>query len=170
MRLYPGIDRCSHDMASPPAFRDDAPRAFALPRRATATMPPSFAPVRASRLRARHRNSVQVVGKDSGFPGIPCTACFTATSDTICPLTTSSLRACPTEADKRGISTTASPAKRQKNCRSYWSRERAAMHAGNFMFTRVRQIEFPSVIGAPSHCVAPYDADFSGTGSRARGG
>ncbi len=45
----------------------------------------------------------------------------------------------------------------------YWAREKAAEHAGNFMFNRQRQIEYLySVMGRPPLVVAPYDAELFG--------
>jgi 1,4-alpha-glucan branching enzyme len=45
----------------------------------------------------------------------------------------------------------------------YWARERAAMHAGNFMFNRERQIEFlRSQMDRPPIVLAPYDAELFG--------
>jgi 1,4-alpha-glucan branching enzyme len=45
----------------------------------------------------------------------------------------------------------------------YWAREKAAEHAGNFMFNRQRQIEYlSSVMGRPPLVVAPYDAELFG--------
>lgn len=43
------------------------------------------------------------------------------------------------------------------------ARERAAVHAGNFMFNRERQIEYlAQVLGRPPIVVAPYDAELFG--------
>jgi 1,4-alpha-glucan branching enzyme len=45
----------------------------------------------------------------------------------------------------------------------YWAREKAAEHAGNFMFNRERQIEYiEGLIGRPPIVVSPYDAELFG--------
>jgi len=45
----------------------------------------------------------------------------------------------------------------------YWAREKAAEHAGNFMFNRERQIEhLHSIMGRPPIVVSPYDAELFG--------
>ncbi|MCS6960757.1 MAG: DUF1957 domain-containing protein [Pseudanabaenaceae cyanobacterium SKYGB_i_bin29] len=45
----------------------------------------------------------------------------------------------------------------------YWAREKAAEHAGNFVFNRVAQIKhLYSVMGRPPIVVAPYDAELFG--------
>jgi 1,4-alpha-glucan branching enzyme len=45
----------------------------------------------------------------------------------------------------------------------YWARQKAAEHAGNFMFNRERQVEhLYSIMGRPPLVVAPYDAELFG--------
>ncbi len=45
----------------------------------------------------------------------------------------------------------------------HWAREKAAEHAGNFMFNRERQIEhLAGVLGRPPIVVSPYDAELFG--------
>jgi 1,4-alpha-glucan branching enzyme len=45
----------------------------------------------------------------------------------------------------------------------YWAREKAAEHAGNFIFNRERQVEhLYSIMGRPPLVVAPYDAELFG--------
>jgi len=45
----------------------------------------------------------------------------------------------------------------------YWARERAAEHAGNFMFNRERQVEYlAGVMGRPPIVISPYDAELFG--------
>lgn len=45
----------------------------------------------------------------------------------------------------------------------YWAREKAAEHAGNFMFNRERQIEYLcGAMGRPPIVVSPYDAELFG--------
>ncbi|MBV9464413.1 MAG: DUF1957 domain-containing protein [Verrucomicrobiae bacterium] len=45
----------------------------------------------------------------------------------------------------------------------HWAREKAAEHAGNFMFNRERQIEhLRGVLGRPPIVMAPYDAELYG--------
>jgi 1,4-alpha-glucan branching enzyme len=44
-----------------------------------------------------------------------------------------------------------------------WAREKAAEHAGNFMFNRERQVEYlHGLLGRPPIIVAPYDAELFG--------
>lgn len=45
----------------------------------------------------------------------------------------------------------------------YWAREKAAEHAGNFMYNRERQVEYlHSIMGRPPIVVSPYDAELFG--------
>jgi 1,4-alpha-glucan branching enzyme len=45
----------------------------------------------------------------------------------------------------------------------YWAREKAAEHAGNFVFNRERQIEYlAGTMGRPPIVVSPYDAELLG--------
>ena len=45
----------------------------------------------------------------------------------------------------------------------HWAREKAAEHAGNFMFNRERQVEhLRDMMGRPPHVLAPYDAELYG--------
>ncbi len=45
----------------------------------------------------------------------------------------------------------------------YWAKEKAAEHAGNFMFNRERQIDYlHGIMGRPPIVVSPYDAELFG--------
>ena len=166
---YPGLERMIADVGLRYMLTDGHGVLYAKPRPKFGTYAPIFTESGAAVFGRDHESSQQVWSAQVGYPGDPNYREF--------------YKDLGFEADYEYIKPYIMPNGQRKNTGikyhkitgrglglgdkelydPYWAREKAAEHAGNFMFNRERQIEgLANVMGRPPIVVSPYDAELFG--------
>lgn len=163
---YPGVDRYLADENIRFFFVDTHGILDAAPRPRYGSYAPLYTPSGVAAFGRDHESSLQVWSAESGYPGDPVYREFyrdigwDLDFDYIGPYVQAT-----GERKNTGIKyyriTGKTPHKEPYN--PWLAKERAAIHAGNFMFNRSKQIEhLANTLGRPPIVVSPYDAELYG--------
>lgn len=166
---YPGLERLIADVGLRYMLTDGHGVAYAKPRPRFGIYAPIYTETGVAVFGRDHESSQQVWSAEVGYPGDPVyrefykDLGFEADYDYIKPFIMPNGQRKNTGLKYHRVTGRGCDLGEKELYDPYWARERAADHAGNFMFNRQQQITYlRRQIGRAPIVIAPYDAELFG--------